>query len=463
MFEKVLIANRGEIAVRIIRTLREMQIKSVAVYSTADQQAQFVQLADEAVCIGGPQPADSYLNMENILSAALLTGAQAIHPGYGFLSESAEFAQLCAECQITFIGPSAALLELMGNKANARQTMSQHQVPIIPGSQGTIQTIAQAQKVAQNIGFPVMLKAAAGGGGKGIRQVNCPEDLPAAFIAAQKEAQLSFGNQQMYLEKVIRPAKHIEIQILADQAHHVIALPERDCSLQRQQQKVLEETPCTLMTAAERTALQKAVITALQAIGYENAGTLEFLMDQKHHFYFMEMNTRIQVEHPITEAVTGLDLIREQIQIAAGQNLTLTQQDVVADGVALEARINAEDPQHNFQPQAGTIQQLDLPGGLGIRLDSGVLAGDRISPFYDSMIIKIIAHAPQRTVALRRLTEALSEFHLQGLKTNHDFLEALLKQPRVCQGTYLTTDIDQKFGPEFQAQAKILKEAINEC
>ncbi|MBA1393236.1 ATP-grasp domain-containing protein, partial [Lactobacillus sp. XV13L] len=381
MFTKVLVANRGEIALRIIRALREMQIKSVAVYSTADRNARFVQAADDAVCIGGPLPSDSYLNMENIISAAVLTGAQAIHPGYGFLAENAEFAQLCTDCQLKFIGPDPKILSLMGNKANARTTMQAHHVPVIPGSTGFVENYNQANKIAQQVGFPVMLKAVAGGGGKGIRKVQCLEDLPNAFTSAQKEAQLSFGDQRMYLEKVISPAKHIEIQVIGDQFQNVVAFPERDCSLQRKQQKVIEESPCALIDSKQRQKIQQIVIKALQEIGYQNAGTVEFLLDDKQNFYFMEMNTRIQVEHPITEEVTGIDLIKAQIKVAAGERLDFNQEDIILNGAAIEARINAEDPQYDFRPQAGLISQLNLPGGLGIRLESAVKSGDQISPY----------------------------------------------------------------------------------
>ncbi|UQS84223.1 acetyl-CoA carboxylase biotin carboxylase subunit [Bombilactobacillus thymidiniphilus] len=459
MFDKVLIANRGEIAIRVMRALRELGISSVAVYSTADKDAQHVREADEAVCIGSAQPAASYLNMQNIVSAALLTGAQAIHPGYGFLSESEEFAQLCEECHLTFIGPKSQTISLMGNKANARMTMQQNHVPVIPGSEGFVQNSQEALQIAQEVGFPVMIKAAAGGGGKGIRKVTCAEDLADAFLQAQEEAQLSFGDNRMYLEKVISPAKHIEVQVLADQNGHAVALPERDCSLQRRQQKVIEETPCSVIQDDERQNLQEVALRAVKAINYENVGTIEFLMDPQHNFYFMEMNTRIQVEHSITEEVSQVDLIKEQINIAAGQNLSLTQADVRIHGTAIEARINAEDPLHGFRPQAGHIQQMTLPGGLGIRLESGVTSGDNVSPFYDSMIIKIIAHATNRKLVLRRIIDALNEFEIQGLTTNREFLVALLKQPIVQQGEYLTNYIDKEFLPLYTMQADVSEEA----
>ncbi|MDF7669180.1 acetyl-CoA carboxylase biotin carboxylase subunit [Lactobacillus sp. ESL0703] len=454
MFEKVLIANRGEIAIRVIRALREMGIKSVAVYSTADKDAQHVKEADEAVCIGAPQPADSYLKMENIVSAAILTGATAIHPGYGFLSESPEFAQLCEKCHLTFIGPKSETIALMGNKANAREAMRQHQVPVIPGSQGFVKDSDAALAVAKEVGFPVMLKAVAGGGGKGIRQVNKPEDLPNAFAQAQEEARLSFGDGRMYVEKIISPAKHIEVQIIGDQNGHVVALPERDCSMQRNHQKVIEETPCSQINDNERAYLQEIAIKAVKAIKYENVGTIEFLMDPDHHFYFMEMNTRIQVEHSITEEVAHVDLVKEQIKIAAGMDLIITQDQVKVHGAAIEARINAENPAKNFQPQAGTIKQMSLPGGLGIRIESGVNSGDTVSPFYDSMIIKIIAHATDRPLAIRRLIDALNEFQVTGLTTNRSFLVKLLQDKVFNDGNYLITYLDQTFLSQYIEEAQ---------
>ncbi|WEV37153.1 acetyl-CoA carboxylase biotin carboxylase subunit [Lactobacillus sp. ESL0677] len=454
MFKKVLIANRGEIAIRVIRALREMGIKSVAVYSTADKNAQHVKEADEAVCIGGPQPADSYLKMENIVSAAILTGATAIHPGYGFLSESPEFAQLCEKCHLTFIGPKSETISLMGNKANAREAMRQNNVPVIPGSQGFVKDSKAALEVARSVGFPVMLKAVAGGGGKGIRQVIKPEDLPNAFAEAQEEARLSFGDGRMYVEKIISPAKHIEVQIIGDKNGNAVALPERDCSMQRNHQKVIEETPCAQITATERRYLQQIALKAVKAIKYENVGTIEFLMDPEHHFYFMEMNTRIQVEHSITEEVAHIDLVKAQIKIAAGQDLQIKQEQIKVHGAAIEARINAEDPVTNFRPQAGTIKQMALPGGLGIRIESGVNSGDIVSPFYDSMIIKIIAHAETRSLAIRRLIDALNEFQVTGLTTNRSFLVKLLEDPVFNDGNYLITYLDQTFLPQYIKEAR---------
>lgn len=452
MFKKVLIANRGEIAVRIIRALRELNVKSVAIYSTADADAQYVKLADEAICVGGPQPADSYLNMQNIVSAAVLTGAEAIHPGYGFLSENADFAELCETCHITFIGPKFETIALMGNKANARIQMQSGNVPVVPGSNGFLADEADALSVAESVGYPVMLKAAAGGGGKGIRRVTSANELSAAYQAATKEAQLSFGDQRMYLEKIVSPAKHIEVQVFADQIGHVVAFPERDCSLQRKQQKVLELSPCPIMTSEERATVEQIAVQAAKTIGYQNTGTIEFLMDENHQFYFMEMNTRIQVEHPITEAVTGIDLVKEQVRVAAGLPLSFEQADVQIHGFAVEARVNAEDPSLDFMPQAGRVKQLKLPGGPGIRVDSGIHSGDLISPFYDSMVVKLIAHADTYAEALAKLSEALTEFELDGIASSQSFLLALLADATVQAGTATTNYVTDQFMPNFMAQ-----------
>lgn len=452
MFRKVLIANRGEVAVRIIRALRELGIQSVAVYSTADAEAQHVKLADEAVCVGGPQPADSYLNMQNIVSVAILTGAEAIHPGYGFLSENEEFAELCETCQIAFIGPKPETIQLMGNKANARIQMQANDVPVIPGSTGFLKDADDALATAEKVGYPVMLKAASGGGGKGIRKVLTPDQLRPAYAEATKEAQLSFGDSRMYLEKIVSPAKHIEVQVFADDFGHVVAFPERDCSLQRNQQKVMEESPCAIMTPEEREHVQTIAIRAAEAIGYRNTGTIEFLMNHDHDFYFMEMNTRIQVEHPITEAVTGIDLVKNQIRVAAGEALPFTQADVTIHGAAIEARVNAEDPALDFMPQAGPVRQLRLPGGPGIRVDSGIASGDQITPFYDSMVVKLIAYADTRDEAFAKLREALAEFEMDGIASNQAFLSALLDDPVVMRGEATTNYIMTTFLPEFQQQ-----------
>lgn len=456
MFQKVLVANRGEIAVRIIRTLRELGIASVAIYSEADVESLHVQLADEAVCVGDAAAQASYLNRQNILSAAILTGADAIHPGFGFLAENAGFAEMCAACQITFIGPQPATIELMGNKANAREFMRQANIPVIPGSDGFIADVAAAQAVAAKIGYPFLLKAAAGGGGKGIRKVTCAADVAPQFMAAQQEAELSFGDQRMYIEKVMTAAKHIEVQVFRDQQGHVVTFPERDCSAQRHHQKVLEESPCVLLTPSKREQLLALARKATTAMAYLNTGTLEFLMDQQQNFYFMEMNTRIQVEHPVTEMVTGIDLIREQILVASGAALSFRQQDIQIRGHAIECRLNAEDPLQNFLPAAGTIDYLYWPlGGLGIRIDSGVYAGSTVPPFYDSMIAKLITFAPERTQAIVKMSRLLQELVIHGITTNQQFSAALLTDSSYLAGTLTTNEISQHFLPQWLAQQKL--------
>lgn len=443
MFKKILVANRGEIAVQIIRALHDLNIEAVAVYSSADKDSLFVHLADEAICIGGPQPGDSYLNMTQIISAATLTGCQAIHPGYGFLSENAEFAQLCETCHIKFIGPSHQLISLMGDKANAREAMKSAGVPVIPGSEGDVTSIAQAEKVAERIGFPVLLKSAAGGGGKGIREVDRPDQLRDAFAQAQREARASFDDDSMYVEKLIRHAKHVEMQVIADEFGHVVYLPERDCSLQRNHQKVIEESPCVLISAAERKRLGEIVANATLKLGYTNTGTYEFLMDDDHHFYFMEMNTRLQVEHTITEEVTGIELVKVQLEVASGEALSFTQEDAAVKGHALECRLNAEDPDHHFAPQPGKITHLFFPdGSLGVRIDSGVTNGSFISPFYDSMIAKLIVHLNDRDAVISKMKRVLGELEITGVTTNQSFLYDLIATDQFNQGTYSTSFIE---------------------
>lgn len=446
MYHKVLVANRGEIAVRIIRVLKELNIRSVAIYATADVDSLHVQLADEAVCVGGPLPTDSYLNERNILSAAILTGAEAIHPGFGFLSERSEFAQMCGECHIDFIGPTPETIALMGDKAQARQTMHDHGIPLIPGSIGTIDTLAQATAIADKAGYPVLLKAAAGGGGKGIRRVNAKAELATAFQEATREAQGAFNDSRMYLEKIIAPAKHVEVQIFRDRYGHGVYFPERDCSLQRNHQKVLEETPCPLLTPEERQKIGQIALKAAEVIDYVNTGTIEFLMDQNHQFYFMEMNTRIQVEHPITEMVTGVDLVKTQILVAAGAPLPFDQKEVALNGYALECRINAEDPTNHFLPSAGHIDYLYLPtGGLGVRIDSGVYSGGDVSPYYDSMIAKMITHGQTRQEAIQRMRRILGELDLEGIHSNCDFQQALLADPKYLSGKTNNRYIERYF------------------
>ncbi|MED5889275.1 acetyl-CoA carboxylase biotin carboxylase subunit [Streptococcus anginosus] len=452
MFRKILIANRGEIAVRIIRAARELGIATVAVYSTADKEALHTLLADEAVCIGPAKSTESYLNMNAVLSAAVLTGSEVIHPGFGFLSENSKFATMCEEVGIKFIGPSGAVMDLMGDKINARAQMIKANVPVIPGSSGEVHTSDEALAVAEKIGYPVMLKASAGGGGKGIRKVEKVEDLVAAFESASREAKAAFGNGAMYMERVIYPARHIEVQILADQHGHVVHLGERDCSLQRNNQKVLEESPSVAIGKTLRQKIGEAAVRAAKSVGYENAGTIEFLFDEdKREFYFMEMNTRVQVEHPITEFVTGVDIVKEQIKIAAGQELPFNQEDIHITGHAIECRINAENPAFNFAPSPGKISNLYLPsGGVGLRVDSAVYPGYTIPPYYDSMIAKIIVHGENRFDALMKMQRALYELEIDGVVTNSGFQLDLISDPHVIAGDYDTAFLMEKFLPAYQ-------------
>ncbi|MBZ2067105.1 acetyl-CoA carboxylase biotin carboxylase subunit [Streptococcus sanguinis] len=452
MFRKILIANRGEIAVRIIRAARELGIDTVAVYSTADKEALHTLLADEAVCIGPAKSTDSYLNMNAVLSAAVLTGTEAIHPGFGFLSENSKFATMCEEVGIKFIGPSGAVMDLMGDKINARAQMIKAKVPVIPGSDGEVHTSEEALEVAEKIGYPVMLKASAGGGGKGIRKVEKAEDLVAAFESASSEAKAAFGNGAMYMERVIYPARHIEVQILADQQGHVVHLGERDCSLQRNNQKVLEESPSVAIGKTLRQQIGEAAVRAAQSVGYENAGTIEFLLDEaKGEFYFMEMNTRVQVEHPVTEFVTGVDIVKEQIKIANGQKLSFSQDDVEIRGHAIECRINAENPAFNFAPSPGKISNVYLPsGGVGLRVDSAVYPGYTIPPYYDSMIAKIIVHGENRFDALMKMQRALYELEIDGVVTNSGFQLDLISDSNVIAGDYDTAFLMEKFLPAYQ-------------
>ncbi len=453
MFNKILIANRGEIAVRIIRACRELGIQTVAVFSDIDREALHTQMADEAICIGGAKATDSYLNMQHILSAAIVTNAEAIHPGFGFLSENAVFATMCEECQVTFIGPKSETIDTMGNKVNARELMKKANVPVIPGSDGPVKTVEAALEVAEKLGYPVMLKASAGGGGKGIRKITAPEELPDQFTSAQQEALSAFGDGQMYLEKIIYPARHIEIQILGDQYGHIIHLGERDCSLQRNNQKVMEESPSPALNDKKRQEIGAAAVRAAQAANYENAGTIEFLLDQAGNFYFMEMNTRIQVEHPVTEMVTGIDLVKAQIEIANGQPLEWQQEDVHLTGHAIECRINAENPAFHFAPSPGTIKNLLLPaGGLGLRVDSAMYTGYSIPPYYDSMIAKIIVHGKDRLEALVKMQRALSELVTEGLVTNQDFQLDLIAHPQVIKGEYDTSFLQETFLPEWNPE-----------
>ncbi|MCI6190749.1 MAG: acetyl-CoA carboxylase biotin carboxylase subunit [Clostridium sp.] len=443
MLKKVLIANRGEIAVRIIRACRELGIETVAVYSEADKDALHTQLADEAVCIGPAASKDSYLNITNILSACVLTGADAIHPGFGFLSENAKFAKMCKECNIKFIGPDYTAIELMGNKAKAREIMKEAGVPVVPGFEGTIKDEEHALSIAKEIGYPVMIKAAAGGGGKGIRIAFNDEEFKNGYNTAKAEAKACFGDDTLYIEKYVQKPKHIEFQILADSFGNAVHLEERECSLQRKNQKVLEEAPSTFLTEEIREKMGEIAKKAALAVNYENAGTIEFLVDKDYNYYFMEMNTRIQVEHPITEMITGVDLVKEQLKIASGMPLSLTQDDIKIKGHAIECRINAEDPEKDFRPCPGTIKELYLPGGRGVRLDSAIYCGYTIPPYYDSMLAKLIAFGDSREEAIAIMKRALGEFGIVGVTTNVDFQYSLLEMDKVIEGDYDTSFLSE--------------------
>ncbi|HHT88674.1 MAG TPA: acetyl-CoA carboxylase biotin carboxylase subunit [Clostridiales bacterium] len=442
MFHKILIANRGEIAVRIIRACKEMGIETVAVYSEADREALHVLMADEAVCIGPYKSKDSYLNMQNIISATVLTGATAIHPGFGFLAENSSFARMCEDCNIAFIGPSADTIELLGSKAKARETMQKSGIPVVPGSEGEIKSIKDAKALADKIGYPVMIKACAGGGGKGMRAVYSACDLENAVISAKNEAKAAFGDDQVYMEKLIINPKHVEVQILADKHGNVIHLGERDCSVQRRNQKLMEESPCAVISKELRNKMGNAAVKAAKATGYVNAGTIEFLLDSQNNFYFMEMNTRIQVEHPVTEMVTGIDMIKEQIRIAAGEKLPYRQRDIEFRGHAIECRINAEDPGRGFLPSPGFVENVLFPGGFGVRVDSALYPGYVVPPCYDSMIAKVIVHGKDREEAISRMKRSLSELVIDGVETNIDFLYNLLEHNEILSGRYDTGIIE---------------------
>ncbi len=436
MFKKILIANRGEIAVRIIRACRELGVRCVAVYSTADKRSLHAQIADEAVCIGPPVTKDSYLNMDAVIQAALNTGAEAIHPGFGFLSENAEFARKCAENGLVFIGPSPEAIEMLGNKAAAKETMAEAGVPVIPGSKGAVHSLEEAKAIAEKAGYPILVKASAGGGGRGIRRVDLPSELEAQMTAAQQEAEKFFGDSSVYIEKFLINPHHVEIQIIADQQGHYIYLGERDCSMQRRNQKIIEECPSPIVDAELRKKMGEAAVTAAKQCNYCNAGTIEFLVDESHGFYFMEMNTRIQVEHPITEEVTGFDLVKAQIEIAAGLPLKVTQDDIKLRGHAIECRINAENPELDFRPSPGTITALYMPGGPGIRIDGAVYQGYTITPYYDSMISKLIAHGSDREDAINKMKWALAEFIVEGVDTNIEFQLEMITRPEFRNGSY---------------------------
>ncbi|WP_152394059.1 acetyl-CoA carboxylase biotin carboxylase subunit [Paenibacillus guangzhouensis] len=444
-FQKILIANRGEIAVRIIRAAREMGISTVAVYSEADRDSLHVRLADEAYCIGPTLSKDSYLNLANIMSVATLTECDAIHPGYGFLAENADFAEICDSCNVTFIGPSPEAISRMGDKAVAKQTMKDANVPVIPGSDGLIQDLDEAMMIARDIGYPVIIKATAGGGGKGIRLAENEEALIQQITMAQQEAQKAFGNAGVYLEKFLTGMKHVEIQIMADKHGNAVHLGERDCSVQRRRQKLIEEAPCAVLTPEVRTKMGEAAVRAALAVNYSGAGTLEFLLAPDGEFYFMEMNTRIQVEHPVTEMITGVDLIKEMISVAEGNPLSFSQEDVQIHGWSIECRINAEDPDRNFMPSPGHISFYLPPGGLGVRVDSAAYPGYTISPHYDSMIAKLIVWGESREEAIAKMKRALGEFAIEGIHTTIPFHQRLLEHPKFIDG-----DFDIKFLEEYE-------------
>ncbi len=444
MFKKILIANRGEIAVRIIRACREMKIKTVAVYSTADAESLHVQMADEAVCIGPPAPKDSYLHAPNIISAAHITGAEAVHPGIGFLSERPSFAEACEACGLKFIGPSAASMERMGDKSAARETMSKAGVPVIPGSAGAIATEQDALRFAQKTGYPLLIKASLGGGGRGIRLVQNDEELPRQLELARAEGLTAFGSPEVYLEKFVEEPRHIEVQIIADEHGHVVHLGERDCSIQNlRHQKLVEEAPAAQLTQTQRNRIGDAAVRAARAIGYSNAGTVEFLVDARGDFYFLEMNKRLQVEHCITEQVTGIDLVKTQIMVAAGEKLPFVQKEVRWDGHAIECRINAEDPERNFAPSAGRIEHVVLPGGFGVRVDTHIQPGFVVSPYYDPMVAKIIVWDKTRAGAISRMNRCLQETVITGIKTNIQFQQKIINNAFYRRGE-LTTDFLQR-------------------
>ncbi len=436
MIRKLLIANRGEIAVRIIRACREMGIETVAVYSEADKESLHTQLADEAICIGPGPSVGSYLNMESIISAAMISGADAIHPGFGFLSENARFAQICELCGITFVGPPSQVIQNLGNKQIARNTMMAAGVPVIPGTEEAILDAKTGAEKAAQIGYPVIIKAALGGGGKGMRTAFFPEEFELAFLTAQKESQIAFGDGTMYIEHFVEHPRHIEFQILADSQGNVVHLGERDCSIQRNHQKMIEESPSMAVSEELRKEMGIAAVKAAKAAHYVNAGTIEFLLEKTGKFYFMEMNTRIQVEHPVTEWVTGLDLVKEQLKIASGEPLSFSQKDIRIQGHAIECRINAENPWKNFRPSPGTITDLHLPGGQGIRVDTGIYSGYQIPPYYDSMLAKLIVHGDNRQEAIAKMKSALGEVIIQGVDTNVDYQFEIMNDPDYQKGEF---------------------------
>lgn len=444
MLQKILIANRGEIAVRIIRACREMGIRTVAVYSEADKNSLHKTLADEAVCIGPAASSKSYLNMKSILEAACLTGADSIHPGFGFLSENASFAKICNDMGIKFIGPSGELINLLGNKSKAKETMKKAGVPVVPGSEGLIKNKEEAIELAEKIKYPVILKASAGGGGRGIRVAYSKEELEKSYDLVKQEAKISFGDDSIYLEKFIENPRHVEIQILADEHGNCIHLGERDCSIQRRNQKIIEETPSMAISGKTRKKMGQVAVKAVKEIGYTNAGTIEFLVDKNQDFYFMEMNTRVQVEHPITEMITGIDIIKEQIKIASGEKLSLEQEDITFTGHVMEARINAENPDKNFMPCPGKITGLHLPGGNGVRVDTAIYSGYTVPATYDAMIAKIIAQGKNREETIAKLRSAVAELVVEGIDTNADFILKILENKAFRTNKYDTSFIEKE-------------------
>jgi len=443
MFERILIANRGEIAVRIIRACREMGIRSVAVYSEADAESLHVELADDAICVGPAPAAESYLKIANIISAAEIGDVDAIHPGYGFLAENAHFAEICENCRIAFIGPSPANIRKMGDKSVARNTMREAGVPVTPGSDNVVRTKEDALDVARQIGYPVLIKAAAGGGGKGMRVAHNDVSLAQAFMTAGSEAERAFGNSAVYIEKYIENARHIEVQIMADAYGNIVHLGERDCTIQRRHQKLIEEAPCPVIDRDTRKKLYRSAVKAAEAVGYRSAGTVEFIYDlDQQEFYFMEMNTRVQVEHPVTEEVTGIDIIKEQIKVAAGNRISFSQKDVNLSGHAIEFRINAEDPERNFTPSPGPVELVHFPGGPGIRIDSHIFSGYVVPPHYDSLLAKVIVHGKDRTEAIARMSRALDEFEVEGVSTTLPLGRRLMADDRFRKGRYETRFLD---------------------
>ena len=448
MFDKILIANRGEIAVRIIRACREMGIRTVAVYSEADRDALHTQLADEAVCIGKAQSSDSYLNMERILSATIATKAEAIHPGFGFLSENSRFVEMCEKCNVAFIGPSAEVISRMGNKSEAKNTMRKAKVPVVPGTKEPVYTVEQALEAVKEIGFPVMIKASSGGGGKGMRISRSEEDFTEHFNAAQLESVKGFSDDTMYIEKYIEKPRHVEFQIMGDKFGHVVHLGERDCSIQRRHQKVMEESPCEVISPELRKKMGEVAVKAAKAVNYENAGTIEFLLDKDKNFYFMEMNTRIQVEHPVTEMVSGIDLIKEQIRVAAGEPLSVSQEDIQIKGHAIECRINAENPKKHFMPCPGRITNVHIPGGNGVRVDTHIYNDYKVPANYDSMLMKLIVYDKDRASAIAKMRSALGEVIIEGIETNIDFQYEILENEAFQKGD-TDTGFIEKYFPDY--------------